>query len=514
MPKKSDNSNTKASKSDSKKTSNNQQTIKDPNFLVDILMLSVLRYYTEKKNSLKASEISKIISEITNNSEGDTVKDKTVKAENENDDADKAYADTVNDHLSYFIKLEELAYPDSGGKILPTNQDINKYFNGLSPEDVLNRANALISLIGGFIRFEYAEEKKDTESDNPSAPKRSSTLKKKSSPNKARYYYFEPLINIPEFELIKGALTSNRYILADEGEYLIDVLRLLHPKSFKYPKLATSEANDNFAAKLAKLQKLPNSNKKGPKAIPSITLTNINTIHDAIKWGLQLTLKYGVYSDKAGILKFEAYNDTEWIINPYAMIWSNGQQYLIATKDSDDTEKIYHFRIDRIYELSLNMVKKLVTRQNVESVSYPAERADCPKKLQPFFDSKGRFLENDYRNTFPQMSFSDNHTSVDVILNCSKRCLSVLADNFGQIGGRNINGNFINGQTVQVKNQKLKLPYPDGEGYCVKITNVDYNAIKRLCLQMQTDIYVIDPPELRDDIIKDLKAKLDIYENL
>jgi predicted DNA-binding transcriptional regulator YafY len=281
---------------------------------------------------------------------------------------------------------------------------------------------------------------------------------------------------------------------------------MLHPKISEMPSLGTSKTNAYFSETLNKIQKMPVRKAESPISV--IALNKVNTIYDAIRKECQLKLTYGVYSDMYGRIKLVEDNVGERIVNPYAMIWSNGQQYLIATDADDEKNRIFHFRIDRIYKIELNLKTKKYANGTVNSIPRPVPRDKCPEKLKPFF-KKGEFQDGKYRNTFPQMSFSDDNASVDVLINCRKRCLAVLVDNFSQDDSY-----FIAGETIQANNRNLNLPHPNDEGYTIRIKNVDYNAIKRLCLQMQDDIYVIEPAKLRNDIIKELKAKLDIYEKL
>jgi predicted DNA-binding transcriptional regulator YafY len=83
-----------------------------------------------------------------------------------------------------------------------------------------------------------------------------------------------------------------------------------------------------------------------------------------------------------------------------------------------------------------------------------------------------------------------------------------LVDNFGQ------NSEFIKGETINTQNSNINLPFPKDKGYTIRIRDVDYNSIKRLCLNMQDDMYVLAPESLRNEIISELERKLTIYKQL
>lgn len=458
--------NNAASKSDKQQV---PSLLKERNYLNFILIVSVLRYYSDKENPIPISTITDLANEIS---------------------SEAISEETVTRHLNYIIDLENLGAsydPKATSYIEP--EDEKSY---LTPEKASNLTNIMIAAIGGCVRFEYRNKAK------------------KAAPNSTKDYYFEPLINDAEYELIKGAITSNRYIVDPELSYLVDVMHMLKPQKSKMPSFGSSETNDNTTKLLERLRKIPT--RKGASADSCISLGNVNTIYEAIRKKHQLKLTYGVYSDNKGRINLVADDHGERIINPYAMIWSNGQQYLIATDAADAKERIFHFRLDRIYKIEINMITKPATVKTGKNQSESAPCDKPPAKLAKFF-KKGKFQAQNFRNTYPQMSFSNDKASVDVKLNCRKRCLAVLVDNFGQS-----NSNYISGVTIQendtAKKHSINLPYPDDDGYIISITNVDYNAIKRLCLQMQNDIYVIEPADLRKDIIKELKAKLKAYKDI
>jgi hypothetical protein len=436
------------------------------NQLTTMLIAAVLRYNTDKEHPMGNSEIAKKISDITDQ-----------------------YFDSkiVDRHLKYITELTNIATSKSNSSTSTPSQQTQPSqkatISSLTQTEAKKRLNAVTSVIGGYIRCQNANK----------------TPKNKDAANLKKVYYYDPLINESEYNLIKGALTSNRYIQQAEKCYLSDALHFLHPF-----------ISDNDQ-ELAILSPVP---KRKASSTASIVLDNVNKIFDAIYKNNQLEIEYGAFKEKAGRICFEADGKGVRVINPYAMLWSNGQHYLIATTAEEDTtedvktaegestrKNIYHFRIDRIRDIKLHKTKKIL--KNGNTVYKMSKRDELPDALKPFF-VRGIFQEESYRSTYPHMSFSDQHESEEVLINC--RNLSILVDNFGQ------DGRFMYGETVITQKKDVNLPFPDG--YTVRIKGVDYNSIKRLCLHMQDDIYVIEPTALRDEIIAELKSKLTLYEGI
>jgi hypothetical protein len=387
---------------------------------------------------------------------------------------------SVKRHLNYIQALTDIAE----GVLTPMSSDESEKIDvtSLSKEEAENRLNALVSVMGGYIRCSYINE----------------TAALKKAKNSKMLYYFDPIINESEFELIKGAITSNRYIRNQELIYLTDALHFLHPNISQVESISAPEEVNT------KLKRIPAYTQTPPrrsyKNQASIILKNINTLYDAIRDKYQIEFTYGVFEEKHNRISFVADTKGCRVLNPYAMLWSNGQQYLIATP-TDDADHIFHFRIDRIYG-DVVIHKEAQRLPSGHEVKKAAPRADIPDSLKSYF-KRNVFQEDMYRSTHPHMAYSINNTSEEVLLNCSQKSLATIIDNFGQ------DGQHIIGRTVITKSIKSNLPFPDG--YTIKLLDADYNAVKHFCLHLQNDIYVIEPVALRKEIISEIRAKLDTY---
>jgi hypothetical protein len=411
------------------------------------------------------------------------------------------YPRKVRRYLAHIISLTTTDAPDEDEEEIPQYE---------LPEFKENQLNAIISAIGGSI-------------------KRTSTNPQTKAKNTKKGYYFEPFINDSEFELIKGAMISNRYVQSENKKYLIKLLEFLHPDTTKVisenkPKKAKGFQNFpayNNAVMYESMPKCP-----APKARSRfysdavLFIKHINTIYDAIHNNYKLTLTYGVFTESQNRINLVPDGRAKRIINPYAVLWSNGKNYLIATDSNEVSDKngedepvnIYHFRIDRIYELEVPQIPDPSKIGQTKKRSINVARDVCPDYLMDFFkdDTLTDFDEERYRSTHPLMSFSDStKDNEEILINCSKRCLSVLVDNFGQ------NSEFINGETIKTERKNdFALPFPKDKGYTIKIRDADYNSIKRLCLNMQDDMYVLTPESLRNEIISELEKKVSIYKQI
>jgi predicted DNA-binding transcriptional regulator YafY len=235
----------------------------------------------------------------------------------------------------------------------------------------------------------------------------------------------------------------------------------------------------------------------------ALVLQKINTIYDAIRQNHQIIIQYGVYQEIHNTIELVSDPNKSYVLNPYALFWSNGQYYLIATGiRTADTDQILHFRVDRILDIS--PMEKKETLSNGNTVTKKCPRADIPNSLKPYF-KQNIFQADLYRSKHPLMSYSQNNKEEEIVLHCSETSLSVLVDAFGAKG-------HMVGRTILYQKKNINLPFPNG--YTVKLQDADYNAVKRFCLQMQNDIYVLEPARLKAEIIDELQKKLNIYKSM
>ena len=318
-------------------------------------------------------------------------------------------------------------------------------------------------------------------------------------PGKPKKYYFEPFINPSDLNMIKGSILSDKYLSDKEKDYLTSVEDLLCPVQ------ASRELTE-----ASNLERPASIDETNPYQV-SNWFYSIQTIFEAIKSKKQLKLIYGEYYfdsiKKPSRPKFQVKNtDNPYIVNPYALLWNNGHQYLIAT--TNEHENISHYRIDRIYSAKIHKI------ENEKRNFIPAKRKAIPPSLYSFYKGDD-FNAEKYATTFPLMiSASDNkHFLNNVVLECPTTALSTIIDHFGHdikisTSDRTFTSNAYG------SNQLIS--------FCkIELKRVCYESILMFCLQQQTSVFspfprivALAPKELIDDIKLKLRDTLEYYESL
>ena len=316
---------------------------------------------------------------------------------------------------------------------------------------------------------------------------------------KPKKYYFEPFINPSDLNMIKGVILADKYLSNKEKDYLTSVEDLLCPVQ------ASRELTE-----ASNLERPASIDETNPYQV-SNWFYSIQTIFEAIKKGYKLELTYGEYYfdsiKKPSKPKFQVKNtDNPYIVNPYALLWNNGHQYLIAT--TNEHENISHYRIDKIYSAKIHKI------ENEKRDFIPAKRKAVPPSLQSFYKGDD-FNAEKYATTFPLMiSASDNkHFLNNVVLECPTTALSTIIDHFGHdikisTSDRTFTSNaYGNNQLIS---------------FCkVELKRVCYESILMFCLQQQASVFspfprivALAPKELIDDIKLKLRDTLEYYESL
>ena len=318
-------------------------------------------------------------------------------------------------------------------------------------------------------------------------------------PGKPKKYYFEPFINPSDLNMIKGSILSDKYLSDKEKDYLTSVEDLLCPVQ------ASRELTE-----ASNLERPASIDETNPYQV-SNWFYSIQTIFEAIKSKKQLKLIYGEYYfdsiKKPSRPKFQVKNtDNPYIVNPYALLWNNGHQYLIAT--TNEHENISHYRIDRIFSAKIHKIA------DEKGNFIPVKRKAVPPSLQSFYKGDD-FNAEKYATTFPLMiSASDNkHFLNNVVLECPTTALSTIIDHFGHdikisTSDRTFTSNAYG------SNQLIS--------FCkIELKRVCYESILMFCLQQQTSVFspfprivALAPKELIDDIKLKLRDTLEYYESL
>ena len=320
-------------------------------------------------------------------------------------------------------------------------------------------------------------------------------------PGKPKKYYFEPFINPSDLNMIKGSILSDKYLSDKEKDYLTSVEDLLCPVQ------ASRELTE-----ASNLERPASIDETNPYQV-SNWFYSIQTIFEAIKSKKQLKLIYGEYYfdsiKKPSRPKFQVKNtDNPYIVNPYALLWNNGHQYLIAT--TNEHENISHYRIDRIFSAKIHKIA------DEKGNFIPVKRKAVPPSLQSFYKGDD-FNAEKYATTFPLMiSSSDNKRFLNnVVLECPTTALSTIIDHFGH-NVKISNSNKTLESNTQKSDSKQLI------SFCkVELKRVCYESILMFCLQQQASVFspfprivALAPKELVDDIKLKLRETLEYYESL
>ncbi|MGP1613223.1 MAG: WYL domain-containing protein [Catonella sp.] len=316
---------------------------------------------------------------------------------------------------------------------------------------------------------------------------------------KPKKYYFEPFINPSDLNMIKGVILADKYLSNKEKDYLTSVEDLLCP--IQAEKELTEASN---------LERPASIDKTTPYQV-SNWFYSIQTIFEAIKNKKQLELIYGEYYfdsiKKTSRPKFQVKNtDNPYIVNPYALLWNNGHQYLITT--TNEHENISHYRIDRIYSAKIHKIA------DEKGNFIPVKRKAVPPSLHSFYN-RDDFNAEKYATTFPLMiSASDNKRFLNnVVLECPTTALSTIIDHFGHDIKISTSNRTFTSNTYG-NNQLIS--------FCkIELKRVCYESILMFCLQQQASVFspfprivALAPKELIDDIKLKLRDTLEYYESL
>lgn len=391
---------------------------------------------------------------------------------------DKDHALTVGEITTYLLNLTEAVFtPRTISRDLERISVITQTLENTAP----HIANAYYAHLGGKI-IEIV-------------PKKSH-----------RYYYFEPFTSESDLSILCGAITSNRYLSEDEKKYLLTRQKLLNSfigSDFIDPIIEHQKMNPiHFSA-------IPRPPHNQIRMIDSKTqLINIHTLYEAITEQTKIEASYGNYiadPTRKNKLDFQQKNK-EYLLNPYALIWNNGQYYLVATYDGQTTP--VHFRVDRFLTVH--------KRKNPEDQTQWLTRDPIPEALKPYYkrgSSKNlEFQNNEYTADFPlMMAIFSESDFIDAILECSTNTLALLVDTFGS----------------SIKVCPSKIPHSVTTDYngnevefvAAKIEHVQYSNVLLFCLQQQatvtnafSPVFALYPPQLVDDIHHHLQQSVKRYE--
>ena len=307
-------------------------------------------------------------------------------------------------------------------------------------------------------------------------------------------YYFIPIMDHVDVDLLTGTVTTNPYLTEDEKSYLETRIEGLSGYDEMYCKKQDDSENKGAKRKnqLTKNQSFDPMNISainedrftGNKKSMSIHILDIaNAIRKAIQERKKISITYGSYgydATKRDHLKLIP-NKNEYILDPYALCWNNGFYYLICMNSK--YENVSHFRVDRILSVTI----------------LPKKRAALPDILKPYFKGRGKTLSFDallYKNQHPLMSV--HAVSNPIRLTLETPALALICDYFGK--------DITIAKTAKTHINMNNVPLPV---YKAIIENVEYSSALLFAQQQHEIVTVISPKELADDVKKMLKKSLD-----
>lgn len=299
-------------------------------------------------------------------------------------------------------------------------------------------------------------------------------------------YYFEPLLDQSDVDMICGTITSNRYLTQKEKEYLI-------------ARQQTLAYGDRFAIGEEPLPEKPERKKANSS---SRVLSIVNQLHEAIKKQIQIEIIYGAYGineTRPGTVELKPKNSKKpYDLNPYALLWNDGEYYLLATHCGHTNPS--HFRVDRIVS-----VKKACSKDDATKF---VKREKLPDSLKPFFrrvNGNYEFLDEKYTITYPMMGIYGEKDLCRCIIECKANAIGVVVDYFGteiqllppQLSHDTLETD-MNGNPVSYVG--IRLPY------------AQYDNVKAFCLLQQNIVSAVSPERLVQDVRESLTEIVQRYQ--
>lgn len=404
----------------------------------------VLKEFSSAEESLTAKDIARLANELVDFSDEIVFKEGLIKSK-------------LNSLVAYALTGED--------------------YDGLSGE-LMSVKNFLHNTFGGVI----VEVKKD----NPLFPKK--------KPHST--YYFQPLLDNSDIDMISGSIASNRFFSAEEMNYLIARLEATGSRHLNaIPKNNSKYYRDRINNYILP-DKPDESNADSIRTVHSTKamLKNVSTLYKAITTGQRVKMVYARYKQSresdndTSIMFYPIHDGKEYILNPYATLWNDGHFYLIATEQGNP-EQHKHYRIDRMYSVEL-----LDEESEPLPKSLASYRLDRGNKERPVLDTSR------YTKEHPTMAFTPNtEEMISCCIECSEVVLPILVDAFGT-------GLSIKPSPIEHKGDEKKY-------YFATIDQVHPTCIENYCTQYSYLMTPIYPVSLRENVIKVLKTQIEKLEN-
>ena len=271
-----------------------------------------------------------------------------------------------------------------------------------------------------------------------------------------RHYYLKSLLTSAEWKIFYDLICVYPYISQRQTEKFLSVLKRIAPGNQDWPTM-----------------------RYASKADTSLQFSHIEILDKAIKERKKVSLVHGLYlleQDKLGRLRPALRPQLDFrkkdkklpfvhIVEPYAMMWSNGYYYLVGKTDKG----LRNFRMDRVVKIN---------------------------PLTDTFELDKNFDPYKYRDSSPVMH---SGTPVYIVMRCPISLLGAVLDTFGS--------------TILDYSSRYALPDSDGKA---RYTNVSFLASEEgarlFALEYADQVEILEPQSLRDAVANSLRAALKKYE--
>ncbi|MBP3330488.1 MAG: WYL domain-containing protein [Clostridia bacterium] len=262
---------------------------------------------------------------------------------------------------------------------------------------------------------------------------------------KSGYFLASRNFQLPEIRLIIDAVQSADFITPKKTEELIS-------------KIGTLVSEDQF--EMLKSQ-LSISNRV--KTLNEEIFYTIDVLNRAIEEKKQVSFSYIRHKIEAGKKIVMASRD--FIVNPYALVWSNDHYYLICNNPKYDN--LMHTRLDRM--------------RKVKIVDIPA------RSFEEVSEYKGEFDVADYSNKMFNM-FSGKICEIEIV--CKNEMLEDIVDRFGE--------------NATIRNE-------DSNRFYLRAEVALSDGLVSWLMQYRNSVYVRKPEELREHLKEKAQEIIDLY---
>ena len=256
------------------------------------------------------------------------------------------------------------------------------------------------------------------------------------------YTLAERIFELPELKLLVDAVGASKFITAEYSSKIIDKL-----KSF---------AGAHRRGELSRQVYVEGRAKTMNKA----TIYTIDTIHEAINKGRQITFKYFDFDRaKRRILR---HGGELYRVSPIALIWNSENYYLVAFDEKSGARRNY--RVDKMLELSLTEEPR-----SAEATLESFNSADYTQKIFGMYGGREELVS----------------------LECAESLAGVMIDRFG----------------TDPTFHKTE----NGFRFSARVM-VSPNFFAWV-MSFGSQVKILSPEWVRDKYLEELRATLDIYKN-